>query len=223
MTKAEILYEVNLKELIGTPFEDMITVSQMRKGEYNFHENVRGFKACYLMEGHIQRIVYTPEGGEFYMDLFEGEISGANYSFSKRLGSRGEVFDMDVVAKEDSKIAYLPLEKIIDLQFKGKSRVLEKLIMMSVEEYFEKAKYLILKNVYSDEEFFINYLEKHRTINAGGTRELSELLNIKVRSIQRFVKKLQDQQILEKAHGKIRIADQAKLEEYKKDLIGRRN
>ncbi|GLI55336.1 hypothetical protein PM10SUCC1_08500 [Propionigenium maris DSM 9537] len=216
MTKAEILYEVNLKELIGTPFEDMITVSQMKKGEFNFHENVRSFNACYLMEGHIQRIIYTPEGGEFYMDLFEGEISGANYSFSKRLGRSGEVFDMDVVAKEDSKIAYLPLEKIMDLQFNGKSRVLEKLIMMSVEEYFEKAKYLILKNVFSDEEFFINYLEKNKTINTGRTKELSELLNIKVRSIQRFIKKLQDQEIIEKVQGKIRIVDQVKLEEYKK-------
>ena len=144
MTKAEILYELSLEELIGTPFEDMIDISKVKVDEYIYHEERKDFRACYLIQGHIRTINYTPEGGEFYKDISEGEIIGVNFSFSSRVAGRKKLFDMDLLAKRDSKVAYLPVEKIMDLQFKGKSKVLEKLLLMGVEEYFEKSRYLFL-------------------------------------------------------------------------------
>lgn len=212
MTKAEILYELNLKELIGTSFEDMIVISDIKVGEYNDHDKI----ATYIINGHVQHIIYTPEGGSFYMDFFGGEVTGINFSFSNRMVGKSKRFDVDIIAKKPSKIAYLPFEKLMDLRFDGKSKVIEKLLMMGVKEHFEKSKYLLLKNVYSDEEFFIKYLERYKTINTRGTKELSELLNIKQRSLQRFLKKLQEQEIIDRSNGRIQIKDQARLEEYKK-------
>jgi len=217
MTKGEILCELNLEELIGTSFEDMVTVNQMKRGDTVCYERLEEFNACYIIEGHIQHIIYTPEGGEFYRDLYEGEITGVNFSFSKKMSQeRFRLFDVDVVAKEDSRLAYLPLDKIMDLKFKGKGEVLEKLIMMGVEDHFKHSKYLLLKNVYSDEEFFIRYLERCRTIDVGSTRVISEHLNINLRTLQRVIKNLQDQDIIERDGDKISLKDLVKLERYKR-------
>jgi len=217
MTKAEILFKLNLKELIGTSFENMITVTEIKKGDSLYYERLKEFNTCYIIEGHIQHIVYTPEGGEFYKDLYKGDITGVNFCFSKGISpERFRHFDVDVLAKIDSKIAYLPLDKIMDLEFKGKNTILKKLIMMGVEDHFKEFKYLFLKNIYSDELFFIKHLEKCKIINIGNTKKNSEHLNIKLRTLQRFLKNLQDQDITERIGDKISIKDYLKLETYKK-------
>jgi len=217
MTKAEILYELNLEELIGTPFENMMNITEMKKGSSVCYERLNEFNACYVLEGYIQHIIYTPEGGEFYRDLYKGEITGVNFSFSKKkLQERFRLFDVDVEAKVDSKLVYLPLERIIDLKFKGKNKVLSKLIMMGMEDHFKEFQYLLLKNVYSDEEFFIKYLEKYETIDIGNTKVISEHLNISLRTLQRFLKILQDLDIIERKGNTISIKDLVKLEKYKR-------
>ena len=217
MTKAEILYELNLEELIGTTFENMISITEMKKGSSVCYERLEEFNACYILEGHIQHIIHTPEGGVFYRDLYDGEVTGVNFSFSKKVSQeRFRLFDVDVVAKEDSKLVYLPLEKIMDLKFKGKNKVLKKLIMMGMEDHFKEFKYLLLKNVYSDEEFFIKYLERCGTIDIGNTRVISEHLNISLRTLQRFLKNLQDQDIIEREGEKISIKAPIKLKKYKR-------
>ncbi|MCS5422979.1 MULTISPECIES: Crp/Fnr family transcriptional regulator [Psychrilyobacter] len=216
MTKAEILSKLNLEELIGTPFENMIDITKIKRGSSVYYERLKEFNTCYIIEGHIQHIVYTPDGGEFYRDLYEDEITGVNFCFSKKISQeRFRLFDVDIVAKEDSKIAYLPLDKIMDLEFKGKSAVLKKLIMMGVEDHFKEFKYLLLKNVYSDEQFFIKHLEKCQTIDIGSTRIISEHLNINLRTLQRLLKNLQDQGIIERTGDKLSIKDPVKLGKYK--------
>ena len=123
---------------------------------------------------------------------------------------------MDVVAKEDSRLAHLPFDKIMDLKFKGREQVLQKLIMLGVEDHFKRSKYLLLKNLYSDEEFFIKYLERNETIDIGSTRVISEHLNINLRTLQRVIKKLQDREIIERVGDRLVIRDPLKLELYKR-------
>ncbi|GLI55706.1 hypothetical protein PM10SUCC1_12200 [Propionigenium maris DSM 9537] len=217
MTVGEILSELGLEELIGTPFEDEVNIIQMMRGDLACYERLEEFDACYVIEGHVQHIIYTPEGGEFYRDLHEGELTGVNFSLSKKMSQeRFRLFDVDVVAKEDSQLAYLPLDRIMDLKFKGKERVLQKLMMMGVEDHFKHSKYLLLKNLYSDEEFFIRYLEEHRVIDMGSTRVISEHLNINLRTLQRVIKNLQDRKIIERTEDRFTLKDSQKLERYKK-------
>lgn len=216
ITKAEILNKINFEELIGTKFEDLMSIEKLTKGTSIYYERFKKFNTYYLIEGKTQHIIYTPEGGEFYRDFFQGEIPGLSFSLSNRRSpERFRPFDVDVIVKEDSIIAYLPLEKVLDLEFKEKTAVLEKIITIGVEDHFKEFNHLLLKSIYSDEEFFIKYLENHKVLNIGSSKEVSEHLNINLRTLQRLLKKLIDQGVIEKTDTKISIKDQFKLDEYK--------
>lgn len=215
-TKAEILRKIDFEELIGTKFEDMMSIEKLTKGTSIYYERFKKFNTYFLIEGKTQHIIYTPEGGEFYRDFFEGDIPGLSFSLSNRKApERFRPFDVDVIIKEDSVIAYLPLEKTLDLEFKGKSSVLEKIITIGVEDHFKEFNHLLLKSIYSDEEFFIKYLENHRVLNMGSSKEISEHLNINLRTLQRLLKKLIGEEIIEKTGTKIFIKNQSKLDKYK--------
>lgn len=215
-TKAEILRKINFEELIGTQFEDLMSIEKLPKGTSIFYERFEKFNTYLLIEGKTQHIIYTPEGGEFYRDFFEGDIPGLSFSLSNRKGpERFRPFDVDVIVKEDSIIAYLPLEKTLDLEFKGKAAVLEKIITIGVEDHFKEFNHLLLKSIYSDEEFFIKYLENHKVLNIGTSKEISEHLNINLRTLQRLLKKLIEEKVVEKTGTKIFIKDQFKLDKYK--------
>lgn len=216
ITKAEILHKIHFEELIGTVFEDLISIEKLAKGTSIFYERFKKFNTYFLIEGKTQHIIYTPEGGEFYRDFFEGDIPGLSFSLSNRNApERFRPFDVDVIVKEDSIIAYLPLEKTLDLEFKGKSAVLEKIITIGVEDHFKEFNHLLLKSIYSDEEFFIKYLENHKVLNIGTSKEISEHLNINLRTLQRLLKKLIEEKVIEKTETRIFIKDQFKLDKYK--------
>ncbi len=216
ITKVEILHKINFEELIGTVFEDLISIEKLPKGTSIFYERFKKFNTYFLIKGKTQHIIYTPEGGEFYRDFFEGDIPGLSFSLSNRNApERFRPFDVDVIVKEDSIIAYLPLEKTLDLEFKGKIAVLEKIITIGVEDHFKEFNHLLLKSIYSDEEFFIKYLENHKVLNIGTSKEISEHLNINLRTLQRLLKKLLGEEIIEKTGTKIFIKDQFKLDQYK--------
>ncbi|UUV17257.1 hypothetical protein NRK67_00005 [Fusobacteria bacterium ZRK30] len=153
---------------------------------------------------------------ENFIEIFEGDIPGLNFSLSNRKSpERFRPFDVDVIVKEDSIIAYLPLEKVLDLEFKEKIAVLEKIITIGVEDHFKEFNHLLLKSIYSDEEFFIKYLENHKVLNIGTSKEISEHLNINLRTLQRLLKKLTEEEIIEKINTKISIKDQYRLDKYK--------
>lgn len=215
-TKVDILRKIDFEELIGTKFEDLMSIEKLTKGTSIYYERFKKFNTYYLIEGKTQHIIYTPEGGEFYRDFFKGDIPGLSFSLSNRKGpERFRPFDVDVIIKEDSIIAYLPLEKALDLEFEGKSSVLEKIITIGVEDHFKEFNHLLLKSIYSDEEFFIKCLEDKEVLNIGSSKEISEHLNINLRTLQRLLKKLTGEGIIEKTGTKISIKDQYKLDIYK--------
>jgi len=194
----------------------MMTITNLSEGTSIYYERFKKFNTYFIIKGKTQHIIYTPEGGEFYRDFFEGEIPGLNFSLSNRKSpERFRPFDVDVLIKEDSIIAYLPLEIVMDLEFEGKCSVLEKIITIGVEDHFKEFNHLLLKSIYSDEEFFIKYLEEHKTLNLGGSKKLSEHLNINLRTLQRFFKNLHDLGIVEKVGETTSIKDQFKLDKYK--------
>lgn len=215
-TKSEILHEIGFEELIGTRFEDLMSIKKLTKGTIIYYERFKKFNTYFLISGRTQHIIYTPEGGEFYRDFFEGDIPGLSFSLSNRKApERFRPFDVDVIVKEDSIIAYLPFEKVLDLEFKEKSVVLGKIINLGVEDHFKEFNHLLLKSIYSDEEFFIKYLEKHKVLNIGTSKEISEHLNMNLRTVQRLLKRLIEEKIIERTATKIWIKDQLKLERYK--------
>lgn len=216
MTKAEILRNLELEELIGTEFEDIMEIVKLRKGENIYCDRADKLFAQYLLEGRVQYIIYTPEGGEFYINIFPGEIRGINRCFFRSIEEEAKAnFEADLLAKEDSVIAKLPLGRIFDMEFPQKEKLLQKIIEMIVRENFKHSRYLFFKNIYSDEEFLIKVLEMYDEVKVT-TKELAELLNINLRTLQRLIKNLDDAGIISRENKMISIIDQEKLEEYKR-------
>ncbi len=215
MTKVEILRKLGLDELEGTEFENIMEILELKKGESIYCDSADKLYAQYLLEGRVQYIVYTPEGGEFYINIFPGEIRGVNRCFFRSIEeeSKGN-FEADLLAKEDSVIAKLPLGRIFDMKFPDKEKLLQKVIEMIVRENFKHSRYLFFKNIYSDEEFLIKVLEMYDQVKVT-TKELAELLNINLRTLQRLVKNLDDAGIISRKNKVISIIDQEKLDEYK--------
>lgn len=215
MRKSEVLHELGLEDLIGTPFEDMLIFRNIKAGKTKYCGADEYVPTFYILEGNLQFIVYTPEGGEFYIDLSPGDLSGVNMNLSMALGNKFDrSFEGELNAKQDSVVVELPLEKLIGLEFKNKSAVLERLLRLSVKEGLERSRYLFFKSIYSDEEFLIKVLEKRRLFNMS-TKDISEILNINLRTLQRLLKNLADVGIIKKTNKSVELIDSEKLELYK--------
>lgn len=215
MTRSEILYILGLGKLIDTNFENFMDIIKIKKGDIIYYSQDKKMSAIYVLEGKVQYIVYSPEGGEFYIDYFSGDLAGIGASLSYQLKNKMKrSFEADLIGKEDSIIITLPLEKIFDMEFKGKEEILKKLIFLFAEEHFQVSEYFFHKSLYSEENFFIKIVEKHRVINKG-TKELSEMLNINLRTLQRIIKNLQKAGVIIKEDKKISIGEKGNVERYK--------
>lgn len=215
MTNSEILHELGLDKLIGTNFEIFMNVIKMKKGDTIYYSQDKEMTAIYVLEGKVQYVVYSPEGGEFYIDYFPGDLAGIGATLTHGIENKmNRSFEADLVGREDSIIVTLPFEKMFDMKFEGKEEILKKLIFLFAEEHFQVSEYFFHKSLYSEESFFIKILEKHKVINKT-TRELSEMLNINLRTLQRIIKNLQKAEVIVKEHKKISIGEKNKVDKYK--------
>lgn len=218
----EILYKLDLKELIGTSFEELVKVYTLKKGKMIFDKEVKENGALYIVEGRIQYLMYTPEGGEFYINHFEGDTAGINFSLLKKYDEDETNFmDVDIIAKEDSVILSLPFERVEEMELEEsiKNQVLKKVSIMGMREHLRSSKYLIFRNVYSSEEFVIKYLEEYENGSIKDTKDLAEVLNINLRSLQRLLKKFYQLGFITNSEGYITLKDKVGLQEYKKKFI----
>lgn len=214
----ETLCKLDLKELAGTSFEKFVKVYRLKKGEMIFDRELKKGGAIYVVKGRIQCLLYTPEGGEFYINCFEGDISGVNFSLLKKYDEGESFMEVDVVVKEDSIALSLPFERVeeMELEERVKGQILKKVSLMGMKEHFEHSKYLIFRNVYSNEEFVIKYLEEYENERIKDTRDLAEVLNISLRSLQRVLKKFYQMGFIENTEGHIKLKDREGIQEYKK-------
>lgn len=215
MTNSKILHELGLDKLIGTDFETFMNVIDMKKGDTVYYSQDKEMTAIYVLEGKVQYVVYSPEGGEFYIDYFPGDLAGIGATLSHQIKNKMKrSFEADLIARKDSIIVTLPFEKMFDMKFEGKEETLKKFIFLFAEEHFQVSEYFFHKSLYSEESFFIKILEKHKVINKT-TRELSEMLNINLRTLQRIIKILQKAEVIVKENKKISIGKKDKVDNYK--------
>jgi len=215
MEKSDILREIQLEELIGTTIEDGMTIKKYKKGDVVFYDFDKDIPCEYIVEGQLQYTIYSPEGGEFYAELFPGNLGGiiGNISNNKKIKFK-RVFEAEKVAVKDTIMAEIPLHWVFDMTFEGKERVLEKIIMLTVEESMKRSKYFLYKTVCSDEEFFLKCLEIGKVKDLT-TKEVSRILNINLRTMQRIIKVLTDKGVIAKEGKGFVVADEEKLDDYK--------
>lgn len=215
MTNLKILHRLGLDELIGTDFETFMNVIKIKKKDTIYYSKDKEMSAIYVLEGKVQYIVYSPEGREFYIDYFPGDLAGIGATLSHQIKNKMKrSFEADLVGKEDSIIVTLPFGKIFNMKFEGKEEFLKKLIFLFAEEHFQVSEYFFHKSLYSEESFFIKIIEKHKTIDKS-TRELSEMLNINLRTLQRIIKNLQKFKVIIKENNKISLGEKKNIDKYK--------
>lgn len=218
MTNSEILHELGLDKLIDTNFETFMDVINMKKGDTIYYNQEKEISAIYVVKGKVQYVVYSPEGEEFYIDYFSGDLAGIGAALSHQIKNKmNRSFEADLVAKEDSIIVTLPFEKIFDMKFQGKEETLKKFIFLFAEEHFQVSEYIFHKSLYSEESFFIKIMEEQKVINKT-TRELSEMLNINLRTFQRIIKNLQKAEVIVKENKKISIGKKDIVDRYKRKI-----
>lgn len=221
MIKAETLFKLNLEELIGTSFEDLMEVRKISAGETIVEGIDDKLKACFIFKGSVQMVTYTVDGKEFYRYLFPGDVLGVAECFSDKINKDFDAgYGMDMRIREDSILVYLPLGRVMDMEIEGKESILKKLLLMTVEEKIKESSHFLGKAVYSDEEFIIKALERVGTIKAINTRELARGLNMNLRNLQRLLKKLEKLEIITREGGKISIKNFEKFDEYRKKIEG---
>ncbi len=217
----EALIKLGLKELIGTSFEKLIKFYKLEKEDIILSNEILQNGAVYVVSGRIQRIIYTKEGREFYLSYLEGDITGIDLSFIDKIEkAQKSKLSMDIIAKKNSIILFIPFEKIDSsyLYENSRVRVMEKIIHLSLKNYNKVSEYLLLKNTCTNEEFIINYLEKEEIKNIKSSRERAEILNISQRTLQRILKKLYDLGYINYKNGYILLKNIEGLRKYKESL-----
>ncbi len=214
MNKSELLKKLNLEELIGTAFEDLMFTRELKKDEVILFEEGAKFTSYYLAEGRIQHIIYSENGKKFYRNFFKEDLVSVNFTLAEMATINARPYDVDMIVLEDSKIIYMPLEKVFNIDVPGKDKLLKKLLAITVDEHFKEFYYLLNKSIYSDEEIFIKYLLDNESKLNISLREASERLNLSLRYIQKVVKKLVEEEILLKKNNLILIRDHENLMEY---------
>ncbi len=217
----EALIKLGLPELIGTSFEKVIKLYKLDKGDIILDREIKQKGAVYIVSGRVQRIIYTKEGREFYLSHVKGDITGIDLSLiNKGEKKQRSKLAMDIVAKKSSIILFIPFEKLdkVCLDGENRAKIMEKIIDLSLRNYYKVSEYLLLKNTCTNEEFIINYLEKSEIQSIKSSRERAELLNINQRSLQRILKKLHNLGYINYKNGYILLKDVHGLKRYRESL-----
>ena len=219
MVISKILSKLNLEELIGTEFENLINVKKIKEGEIIIDIPYNKLGAFYVLKGTLELVSYSKGGKEFYRYLTPGDIIGVGECFfEKNKNELEKKFGTEIHILENSEVAYLPFFKLISLKIENKDKILRKLIVMTVEEKEKESNHYLGKILHSDEEFIIKVLDQLKTVKTPSTKYLAKGLNMNIRNLQRILKKLEKMDIIKKDKGVISIKNLNKFDSYNKKL-----
>lgn len=164
-----------------------------------------------VKEGGIIVYGYVDDHLEFNMDFDIGDCIGQADLFHR------ENIDFIIRGKPTAIILEIPAKKIMEKgDIKFLNFIYEKMLNKMVTNIIKLFKTYAAKVNFSNEQYFINFL-----LNNGGsftftsTEDLAYILHIELRTVQRVIKKLTNQGIIEKSKKTISITD----EEAAKELI----
>lgn len=219
MVISKILSKLNLEELIGTEFENLINVKKIKEGEIIIDIPYNKLGAFYVLKGTLELVSYSKGGKEFYRYLTPGDMIGVGECFfEKNKNELEKKFGTEIHILENSEVAYLPFFKLISLKIENKDKILRKLIVMTVEEKEKESNHYLGKILHSDEEFIIKVLDQLKMVKTPSTKYLAKGLNMNIRNLQRILKKLEKMDIIKKDKGVISIKNLNKFDSYNKKL-----
>lgn len=219
MLKSEVLTALGFDMLVGTFFEDTMTIVDYNNGDeiMNFEEMELG--AGYILSGVIKGERYTVEGRQFFRYFEEGDTLGIGECIldlpgRKKFDSHG----INLKAKGRVTMVYLPFKLLIDEEYPQKAAALTRLTTIIAENKTRILNYCIGKAMYNDEEFILKAFERRRCFNAP-TKDLAKALNMNVRNLQRYLKKFEELGLIKREGIKLYISDDDRFKEYMEKLI----
>ena len=204
-----LIKKLKIEDLVDDQLLKEFKIKKFKKNSLVIASGDCSGKAMYIFKGEVKTQVYTDEGEVFYGRIKEGD------SF----GFLSTVLDSpvvpDYVATKESEILSFPLKKIMTTRKDIMDRIWAKISIKVAEESISIISHITHRVTSSNELILLKNLEDNNGIIKYSTAmELSENLNVHLRTLQRIIKKLSEKNIIEKSIGTIKIKN---LELFKKE------
>ena len=172
-------------------------------------------KAYLIKRGSALACAYTDDGLEFNMEFQEGDGIGHLNIFIE------DSIDFILFGMDECTVIEIPLKKTLQTtNIKFILSFYEKILSTMSKNLLKVLKKYTAKINYSNEQYFLDFImDKGGILMFSTTDELSRLLNIEVRTVQRIIKKFSERGILVKREGTIEILN---YETVKQKIISQR-
>ena len=212
ITKEGILKKLEFDEFITTPLMDDFDVITSKKGDRRELYGQNKGVAWYIIKGRVKIICYFEDGKELFWEVEEGEWFGIE---DVVLGTYAKY---DAEAYTDVLVVEVPMKKILDKH--SSEKILKRVMRDMAASVRIRGIKAATKLSCGNEEFFLKYLEKNDFIlEYNNIKELSEILNIRLRTFQRILKKLTEKGIIAKNEKIIKVPDIQTYKEYMETFI----
>lgn len=207
-TKLDYLREMGLSDILSEDLIKKIKIEEYEKGDIMEMEAFQSGKVWKLIEGQAKMTIYMEHGGEYYGDFTSGEWMGVAACLIDLVGT------VDIEAKKKTKVIVIPLKEMIRNHPEVMTHLWEKIAKGSALEFVRVLGGTLAKAVLTNEGYFLKYLSQNNMrVKFTNTRELSELLNTNLRTLQRIIRKLKEEGVIEKGRNEIWVVDEDKFEE----------
>ncbi len=209
MERKKILSTMEVIKYLPEDIVKEMKILRYEKGDIISLDAFHTGTAWKIIEGSIKATIFTQHGQEFNGEFRRNEWFGTASVLVENPGS------IDVEALEACVLVSLPLKLMIDRYPEETKNLWEMIAKGAAIEYNRILSGSISKALLTNEGYFLKYLkDNNNKIKFENTKELSELLNTNLRTVQRIVKKLKAMGIIEKGRREIRVLDENKFEEH---------
>lgn len=210
----KILKELELEKLLNSEFLSEITLKKFKEDTMIDLYGKKLGSVWYIAEGSIEGIQYYGKTGiaKFFID------EKCWFGFEEAI--LDEKLGFDIVPLKGCILLEIPLKKILESPtVKIKTyKIFMKHMATSIKQF---ADYIINKIGYSDEGFFLKYLEKNNyKITYKSQKDLADTLLINSRTFQRILKVLDKEKIINIRRGTLVVVEIERFYSYiKKNSI----
>ncbi len=206
--KLDYLRDIGIADILSEDLVKKIKVEEYEKGDIMEMEAFQSGKVWKILDGQAKMTIYMEHGGEYYGDFTTGEWMGVAACLIDLVGT------VDIEAKKKTKVLTIPLKEMIRNHPEVMQHLWEKIAKGSALEFVRVLGGTLAKAVLSNEGYFLKYLSQNNMrVRFTNTRELSELLNTNLRTLQRIIRKLREEGVIEKSRNEIWVVDVEKFEE----------
>lgn len=205
-----LLKNMKIDDLVDEQLMKAFKIKKFKKNSMVLSSGSSSKEVMVVLKGEVKAHLYTDEGRSFYGIVRENGFFGLISTVLNK------PVKPDFITTKESEILIFPLKKIMTTRKDILEKIWETIVIKTAEEAESIISYTVSRVTSSNELFFLKHLENNGgVIKYSRTAELSEELNIHLRTLQRIIKKLFEKGIIEKSRKVIKIKDMELFEREK--------